>query len=195
VKQAKVVQTKANPAIARRVDAGELAVSLAAKLATMPQAAQELVADLPERELRLATQRLARGAREEALAERTQAASVAIGSQLYAVIYADPPWRLEPWSRETGLNKAADNHYPTMDLAAIKLLSVPAAKDCVLFLWATVPMLVEALAVMDAWGFRYCSNVAWIKDRAGTGYWFRNQHELLLVGTKGNVPCPAPGEQ
>jgi hypothetical protein len=55
------------------------------------------------------------------------------------VIYADPPWRLEPYLRETGMDCAADNHYPTMGLAAIKALEVPAAKDAVLFLWATVP--------------------------------------------------------
>jgi N6-adenosine-specific RNA methylase IME4 len=48
---------------------------------------------------------------------------------------------------------------------------------------------------MDAWGFTYKSNFAWMKDRAGTGYWNRNQHELLLVGTRGNVPAPAPGTQ
>jgi hypothetical protein len=80
VAAAKVVQTRTDPAIARRVDRGEVTVALAAKLATMPAAAQAMVADLPERELRLATQRLARAAREEALADRTEAASVAIGS-------------------------------------------------------------------------------------------------------------------
>jgi len=35
----------------------------------------------------------------------------------------------------------------------------------------------------------------WLKPRAGTGYWFRNGHELLLVSTRGDVPAPAPGEQ
>ena len=64
-----------------------------------------------------------------------------------------------------------------------------------LFLWATVPMLIEALDVMKAWGFAYKSNFAWVKDRAGTGYWNRNQHEQLLIGTRGNMPAPAPGEQ
>jgi N6-adenosine-specific RNA methylase IME4 len=34
-----------------------------------------------------------------------------------------------------------------------------------------------------------------VKDRLGTGYWFRNKHELLLVGTRGDVPAPAPGTQ
>lgn len=35
----------------------------------------------------------------------------------------------------------------------------------------------------------------WVKSRAGTGYWFRNRHEYLLVGIRGNVPAPAPGDQ
>jgi hypothetical protein len=35
-------------------------------------------------------------------------------STRYPVIYADPPWRLEPYSRETGMDRAADNHYLTM---------------------------------------------------------------------------------
>jgi N6-adenosine-specific RNA methylase IME4 len=48
---------------------------------------------------------------------------------------------------------------------------------------------------MEAWGFNYKSQFIWVKDRAGTGYWNRNQHEILLLGTRGNVPAPAPGEQ
>jgi len=74
-------------------------------------------------------------------------------------------------------------------------LEVPAADNAVLFLWATVPMLLEALAVMRAWGFTYKSHCVWAKGRAGTGYWFRNAHELLLVGTRGSIPAPAPGQQ
>jgi hypothetical protein len=31
----------------------------------------------------------------------------------YGVIYADPEWRFEVYSRETGMDRAADNHYPT----------------------------------------------------------------------------------
>jgi N6-adenosine-specific RNA methylase IME4 len=58
-----------------------------------------------------------------------------------------------------------------------------------------VPMLLEALVVMTAWGFTYRSNFAWVKHRAGTGSWNRNRHELLLIGTRGDIPAPAPGEQ
>ena len=70
-----------------------------------------------------------------------------------------------------------------------------AADDCVLFLWATAPMMPQALEVMAAWGFEYKSQAVWVKDKPGTGYWFRNQHELLLVGTRGKIPAPAEGDQ
>jgi N6-adenosine-specific RNA methylase IME4 len=115
----------------------------------------------------------------------------------YGVILADPEWRYEPWSRATGLDRSADNHYPTSCLEVIAARDVPsiAADDCALFLYATIPMLPHALVVMAAWGFDYKSHHAWGKDKSGTGYWNREKHELLLVGTRGNVPCPAPGTQ
>jgi N6-adenosine-specific RNA methylase IME4 len=115
----------------------------------------------------------------------------------FGVILADPEWRFVPWSEETGSDRSAANHYATSRLEDIKKRDVQsiAADDCVLALWATVPMLPQALEVMKAWGFDYRSHCVWLKDRAGTGYWFRNAHELLLIGVKGDVPAPAPGTQ
>lgn len=118
-------------------------------------------------------------------------------NEKFGVIVADPEWQFEPWSRETGMDRAAENHYPTSCTEVIAARDVPsiAARDCVLFLWATNPMLPHALLVMAAWGFDYKSNYCWGKDRKGTGYWSREEHELFLIGTKGNIPCPAPGTQ
>ena len=115
----------------------------------------------------------------------------------YGVILADPGWRFQTYSRETGMDRAADNHYATETVDKIKALGVKtiSAADCVLFLWATVPMLPQALEVMRAWGFAYKTGFVWAKDKIGTGYWNRNQHELLLVGTRGRVPAPAMGTQ
>ena len=56
-------------------------------------------------------------------------------------------------------------------------------------------MLPQALTVMKGWGFDYKTHCVWNKDRVGTGYWFRNKHELVLIGTKGSPPAPAPGTQ
>lgn len=138
---------------------------------------------------------LRRKTRERELAKATKLAAKKLGTSLYNVIYADPPWRFEPYSRETGLSCAADNHYPTMTLAKIKAIEPPSAKDCALFLWATVPMLPDALDTMAAWGFKYKSHWVWIKQKDGTGYWSRNRHELLLIGTRGSIPAPSPGTQ
>ena len=135
----------------------------------------------------------ARGEREAALG----AAQIALPAKQYGVILADPEWRFEVYARETGMDRSPDNHYPTSPTEAIMARDVGsiAASDCVLFLWATAPMLPDALRVMDAWGFVYKSHVVWNKNRAGTGYWFRNRHELLLVGVRGDIPAPAMGTQ
>jgi N6-adenosine-specific RNA methylase IME4 len=130
--------------------------------------------------------------REVELGEQTIAAKAELGTKIYNVIYADPPWRFEPYSRATGMDRAADNHYPTMAIGDIMALPVGlcAAEDCILFLWATAAMLCEALDVMDAWGFEYKTHCVWVKEHIGTGYYFRNLHELLLGGVRGNVPAP-----
>jgi N6-adenosine-specific RNA methylase IME4 len=134
-----------------------------------------------------------RADRERELGEKMPA----LPEKKYAVIVADPEWRFEPWSRQTGMDRAADNHYPTSCTDEIAARDVPsiAADNCVLFLWATAPMLAHALLVMAGWGFEYRSNFVWAKDRVGTGYCNRNKHEHILIGVKGEVPAPAPGEQ
>lgn len=68
-----------------------------------------------------------------------------------------------------------------------------AAKDSVLFLWATFPQLPEALAVIKAWGFRYKTvSFVWLKQNRkslswffGLGFWTRGNAELCLLATKG----------
>jgi N6-adenosine-specific RNA methylase IME4/ParB-like chromosome segregation protein Spo0J len=139
--------------------------------------------------------KLQRDARERDLASATQAASQALGEKRYGVLYADPPWKFEVYKADTGLDHAADAHYPTMPTDQIEALPVPAADDAVLFLWSTPPMQPHALSVMQAWGFTYKSLIIWDKGVDGTGYWVRGRVEILLIGTRGNVPAPLPGEQ
>jgi N6-adenosine-specific RNA methylase IME4 len=179
----------------RRVEQGSIPVKVAAEVAKLSPDVQKELVGQPEAKLRGAIKSAARAQREHQLATRTAEAAQSLGATLYSVIYADPPWRFEPFSRETGLDRAADNHYPTISSSDIAKMPIPAAPDCALFLWATAPMLPEAIDVMRAWGFTYRTHLVWIKDRIGTGYWCRNRHEILLIGSKGNVPAPAPGEQ
>ena len=106
----------------------------------------------------------------------------------FPVIYADPPWTYH----NVGLNSAASNHYPTMATEAICALPVPeiTTANAVLFLWSSPPLLEDALQVMKAWGFSYKTNLVWDKDRIGTGFYIRSQHELVLLGVKGTGMCP-----
>lgn len=125
---------------------------------------------------------------------RSRINAVAEATGTYPVICADPPWKYEhPAMGATG--RSIEAHYPTMDLRSIKKVHIPAADDAVLFLWATAPKLPECLEVLTAWGFEYRTNLVWVKDKIGTGYYCRNQHELLLVARRGELPVPDPGTQ
>ena len=109
----------------------------------------------------------------------------------YQIVYIDPPWRYE-FSRST--SREIENQYPTMDIEDIKKLPIGelAENDSVIFLWATSPKLEEAIEVIKAYGFRYVTSAIWDKLKIGMGYYFRNRHELLLVGKKGALPVPKP---
>jgi len=109
----------------------------------------------------------------------------------FNVIYADPPWRYD-YSLST--TREIENQYPTMSIDEICNLKVNdiSANDSVLFMWATSPKLAEAIKVLEAWGFTYKTCMVWVKDKIGMGYYARQQHELLLIGTRGNLPTPEP---
>ena len=110
----------------------------------------------------------------------------------YDVIYADPPWRYDFAASDS---RKIENQYPTMDIEEIKQIEIPTGVNAVLYLWATVPKLCEALDILSSWGFLYRSSMVWDKEIIGMGYWFRNQHELLLLGTKGNVTVPKESDR
>jgi N6-adenosine-specific RNA methylase IME4 len=116
----------------------------------------------------------------------------------FSVVYADPPWKFGVRSEETGREKSAENHYPTMttdEIIALFRDLDPFSEHAVLFLWATNPMLLDGLRVLEASGFTYVHHWIWDKEVAGTGYWGRDRHEILLIGRRGDVAAPLPGSQ
>lgn len=105
------------------------------------------------------------------------------------VILADPPWRYDFAVSPT---RKIENQYPTMETKDICNIELEIDDNAILFLWATNPKLQDALQVMKTWGFEYKTNIVWIKDKIGMGYYARSQHELLLIGTKGKIKPPIP---
>lgn len=119
----------------------------------------------------------------------------------FKTILADPPWR---FTNRTG--KVAPEHrrldrYSTLDLADICNLAVAeaAAANAHLYLWVPNALLPDGLKVMEAWGFRYVSNIIWAKrrkdggpDGRGVGFYFRNVTEMLLFGVRGSMRTLQP---
>jgi N6-adenosine-specific RNA methylase IME4 len=194
---AAVVRDHGSSELQREVEQGHIPISLAEKAAKMePEDQAEVAARAANGEINTVRKVIKQKLRKENEAA-LGAKQFALPIKKYGVIVADPEWKFETWSQDGLVNSSPDNHYPTSELPTIKARDVAsiAADDCVLFLWGTVPMTPQALEVMAAWGFKYVTNFAWVKDKAGTGYWNRNQHETLFVGTKGKPPAPAPGMQ
>ena len=112
----------------------------------------------------------------------------------YSIIYADPPWKYDNM-----LDGRTDMRAITYDVLSQKdLHNLPikqlATRDCILFLWATMPKLKEALDTISAWGFKYktCA-FCWVKQNpknngiySGLGHWTNGNAELCLLATKGH---------
>jgi N6-adenosine-specific RNA methylase IME4 len=119
----------------------------------------------------------------------------------YPVIYADPPWRFQNFSQK-GEGRNAIAHYDCLDVEALANLPVAdyAAPDCTLLMWATDPLLPQALKIIESWGFTYKTvGFYWAKLNkaanaggfttddffSGLGYWTRANVEQCLLATRG----------
>lgn len=113
----------------------------------------------------------------------------------YQIILADPPWSI---STTAQIPSGRPNSRPYRAMRMIDIFDLPvkdmADTNCVLFLWATSPLIPEALYTIKSWGFEF-KNVAftWIKKNKksnslfwGMGWWTRSNPEFCLLGTKGN---------
>ncbi|HEX8382247.1 MAG TPA: MT-A70 family methyltransferase [Sphingomonas sp.] len=126
----------------------------------------------------------------------------ATGSRFHTIL-ADPPWQFQNRTGKIAPEHKRLNRYGTMTLDDIRALPVAdvAADPAHLYLWVPNALLPEGLSVMEAWGFRYISNIIWHKvrkdggsDGRGVGFYFRNVTEILLFGVRGkNARTLPPG--
>ncbi|MCL2483574.1 MAG: MT-A70 family methyltransferase [Propionibacteriaceae bacterium] len=120
----------------------------------------------------------------------------------FGTVLADPPWRFQNRTGKVAPEHRRLDRYRTLSFAEICAIDVAsvAADNAHLYLWVPNALLVEGLAVMRAWGFRYVSNIVWAKrrkdggpDGRGVGFYFRNVTELILFGVRGSLRTLAPG--
>ncbi|MED5545743.1 MAG: MT-A70 family methyltransferase [Pseudomonadota bacterium] len=119
----------------------------------------------------------------------------------YGALLVDPPWHFRNYSAK-GEAKNPLAHYSCLSFDDIAALPVShlAAPDCAMFMWATAPLLPEAIEAMRGWGFTYKSAAPWAKQSStgkswafGTGYIFRSAAEFLIVGTIGQPRVQSRG--
>jgi N6-adenosine-specific RNA methylase IME4 len=128
-----------------------------------------------------------------------------LGDRRFRTILADPPWQFQNRTGKMAPEHKRLSRYSTMELEEILGLPVRAlAEDTAhLYLWVPNALLLEGLRVMEAWGFKYKTNVVWHKirkdggpDGRGVGFYFRNVTELVLFGTRGkDARTLAPGRR
>ena len=126
-----------------------------------------------------------------------------VGSRKFRTILIDPPWQFQNRTGKIAPEHKRLSRYGTLSLDEIKTLPLPkaAADTSHLYLWVPNALLPDGLAVMEAWGFKYKTNLVWRKirkdggsDGRGVGFYFRNVTELLLFGVRGkNARTLAPG--
>lgn len=115
----------------------------------------------------------------------------------YRAIIADPPWTFSTYS-DKGHEKAPQAHYVCMepeDIYRLPVASLAHPDGCLLFLWATAPMMEQAFTAIERWGFTFKTMGPWVKLSKtgnglafGTGFRFRSTCEFFLVATRGKVP-------
>lgn len=115
---------------------------------------------------------------------------------LFEVIYMDPPWDYAGQTQHGGAHSdpsgGAASHYPTMTVAEmLEKIQLPAAKDCVLFMWTSSPHLDQAIELGQGWGFDYATVAfVWHKQARNPGFYTMSECELCLVFKKGKIPQP-----
>jgi N6-adenosine-specific RNA methylase IME4 len=133
--------------------------------------------------------RLERRAHVEWISELT---SLVTAGRTFRTIMADPPWQFD----NTATRGAAEDAYPTMSMAELKALPVRdlAATEAHLYLWTTVAHRWKAMKLVKTWGFHNTGEVIWVKPRKdrtalrmGTGNYFRQCHEIILLGVRGEA--------
>ena len=119
----------------------------------------------------------------------------------YNVILLDCPWRY--LDKAGAGERGVDYKYSTMSMNDLRHMRVRAlaAENCAMFMWATSPLLPDAIDLMRSYGFQYKTIAfTWIKTnkKSGTLFWgmghsSRANGEFVLLGMKGKVPRVSAG--
>ena len=201
VQSAAKIRDDGTPELVDAVERGKVSVSAAADVATLPIDRQrEIVAAADPKVILDAAKEVRAERADKKRAERTvllnelSNRNAPLPERKYTIIYADPPWE---YDFSPSSDRSVENHYPTMPIENICAMPVEAlaTPDAMLFLWAPPSFIKKGIMVLEAWGFELAASAVWDKGKIGTGIYFRQQHEYLILGKRGQPITPRPGSQ
>jgi N6-adenosine-specific RNA methylase IME4 len=199
VQDADLVFEKGAPELQEAMRDGRVAASTAADIAeAMPIAEQQQIVHMDKKQILEAAKVIRkeqndkrRGERTDEIKRLSDASTSLPTGRKFPLIYMDPPTKFAAGDSD----RSTENHYPTMNEEEIAALPVNelALDKAVLLIWTTVPWLHKTLRLIEGWGFEYKSCACWDKETIGLGFWWQNQHEILIAATRGNPVIPENG--
>jgi N6-adenosine-specific RNA methylase IME4 len=127
----------------------------------------------------------------------------------YGAIAVDPASKFKSYTSIQSQNPQSrrdnERHYrvmPFAELAALPVKELAAPTGCHLFIWTSGPFLLQAIGLIEAWGFKYSTRAfTWLKTKrswepgnpllesdfpVGLGLTTRSQTEIVLLARRGN---------
>lgn len=188
------IEEQAIAEVISKAKAGNISINAASKIAALSKQEQKRVVTLSERELIAIAKAIFAKQKQAKIEQRKselqqQKAAIESGTcklpeGVFEAIVIDPPWNYEG-NIYNPVGRRVASPYPSMSQDELLQLKLPAAADCVLFLWTTHAFLFEAKQLLDKWGFTYKAVLVWDKERLGVGSYLRMQCEFCLIGIKG----------
>lgn len=117
----------------------------------------------------------------------------------FKTLIIDPPWPYDKTSGHDSLRGYSDSQYRPLsiaDLVALPINEIMDPAEAYVLMWTTGPFLPDAISLFPAWGFKYITAAVWVKTTGlGVGYWFRGDHEHVLIGKRHKAPSFRTGQR
>jgi len=116
----------------------------------------------------------------------------------FKLIYADPPWQYRDKAKDG--ERGVEFKYPVMninDICRLPVWDLADPQSCLLAMWHVPSMPLEALKIVEAWGFRFMTmkGFTWHKTNQckgnsaiGMGHMTRANSEDCLFAVRGRLP-------
>ncbi len=180
------------------MDAGEVSISAAAQIATLPPEEQAAAVESGDEEVVQKAKRVRRkrSAKNKAARQERKREQIPLPDGKYSCIVIDPPWPVTKIDRDVRPNQI-DFDDPTMSEDDLLDFDLPliAADNCHLYLWAPHKYIHFAYQLAEHWGFKCQCLMTWVKNIGFTPFSWMYDTEHVLFCRRGSLDLLKLGKQ